>query len=125
MSEQLDNSVEENEKLREEIEELKRRLGIGVVVAVEAETQQAAPPPSAEVDYEPTVVVTDLSEEERKRMMEERNRIGLEREKIREDRKKMEEDIEAFNEERKKFQEERVMLQGEVTNLTKVCSHCK
>ncbi len=112
LTDQLENEKNENEKLREE---LRRRSGM-VVAAGVVETQGAAP----SGDLEPTVVVTDLSEEDRLRMDEERDKMGSERDNMREDRRKMEDEREAFSDERKKFLEEKVMLQGEITNINTV-----
>lgn len=69
---------------------------------------------------QPTVVVTDLSEEERRRMEEERKRMAEEREKMREEREEWEKERDNLVEERKKFQEDRIILQGDLNNANKV-----
>ncbi len=69
---------------------------------------------------EPTVIVTDLSEEERRKMEEERRRMAKEREEMRGEIEKMEKEMERFADERKGWEEERLILQGDLNSANKV-----
>ena len=72
------------------------------------------------VSRQPTVIIKDMSEEERERMDQERQAMEAEREAMKAEREEFDKERDKLLEERKRFQEERVMLQGDLNTAHKV-----
>ena len=66
------------------------------------------------------VVVTDLSDEERRRMEEERRQIQEERDQIARERAEMEREMDKYGEERRAFDAQKLELQQQLADAEKV-----